>query len=134
MFENLSKEQIEGIFDALPIDFLFVDENEHIQYWNKTETRKRPAPVDKLGKDIRGCHTKGLPMMERFVADLKSGKKSELEFWMMGEEHKVLNRFIAVRDKSGKYLGILQYLLDFTDMEELAEAKKGAYKRWPDST
>ena len=130
LLDRLSKEQIEGIFEALPIDIGFVDENECPQYWNKLETRARPAPVKVLGKDMRGCHTVGLPMMEQFVSDLKSGKKDEAAFWLLGER-KLLNRFLAVRDKSGKYLGILNYILDFTAMEELAEAYKDAHKRWP---
>jgi len=27
---------------------------------------------------------------------------------------------------------MVEYLLDFTAMEDLAEAKKDSYKRWPD--
>jgi hypothetical protein len=66
------------------------------------------------------------------VSDFKSGAKDEDEFWMMVPERKILNRFLAVRDRSGKYLGMIEHLLDFTAMEELAEAKKDSYKRWPD--
>jgi DUF438 domain-containing protein len=44
-------------------------------------------------------------------------------------DRKILNRFLAVRDKSGKYLGMVEYLLDFKAMEELKEAKKDAHKR-----
>jgi len=39
-----------------------------------------------------------------------------------------LNRFLAVRDKSGKYMGCMEYLLDFTALEKLAEAKKDSHK------
>ena len=128
MIENLSKEQIEGVFDALPVDFLFVDEDDRLQHWNKTETRKRRAPVEVLGKDIRDCHTaEALPMLEQVLAALKSGEKDEAGFWMPGEKRGLFNRFVAVRDESGKYLGLLQYLLDFTAMEELRQS----LKRWP---
>lgn len=130
MIENLKKDQIQGIFDALPVDFIFVDENDCLRYWNKTETRARKAPTTMVGKDMRLCHQKeSLPMLEEILADFKSGKKNEAEFWMLGLPHKILNRFFAIRDKSGKYLGILEYLLDFTAIEEVAEAKKDAYSR-----
>ncbi len=41
----------------------------------------------------------------------------------------IMNRFLAIRDRSGKYLGMIEYLLDFKEVEELAEAKKGAHAR-----
>jgi DUF438 domain-containing protein len=86
-----------------------------------------------MGKDIRGCHKESsLPRLEQMVSDFKNGAKDEDEFWMMVPERRILNRFLAVRDGSGKYLGMIEYLLDFTVMDELAEAKKDSYKRWPD--
>ncbi len=130
MIENLSKEQIEGIFDALPIDLMFVDENDRAQFRNKEETRLIKGD-DTLGKNVRVCHKKeSLPKMEKIISDLKSGKKDEAEFWVMGLDKKILNRFIAVRDKSGKYLGILEYLLDFTAINQVAEDKKDSHQYW----
>ncbi len=97
-------------------------------YANKGEKRSRPAPTDIVGKDIRDCHKpESLPLVEQFVSNLKSGKKDEEEFWLLFPDRKILNRFLAVRDKSGTYLGMIEYLLDFKSMEELAEAKKNAH-------
>ena len=45
---------------------------------------------------------------------------------MLGREHKMMNRFFAIRDKSGKYLGALEYVLDFTEIEKIAEENKDA--------
>ena len=39
LIERLSKDQIEDIFDALPIEFIFVDENNCLKYYNKGEKR-----------------------------------------------------------------------------------------------
>jgi hypothetical protein len=33
-----------------------------------------------------------------------------------------------VRDESGEYLGCIEYLLDFTALEALAEAKKDSHR------
>ena len=68
-------------------------------------------------------------MLEQFVDNLRTGKKDEENFWIIMPDRQILNRFLAVRDKSGKYLGIVEYLLDFKAMEELKEAKKEAHKR-----
>jgi uncharacterized protein len=133
MIEELSDAQLEAILDTLPMNFIFVDENERLIYRNKASARGASDAPDIMGKDIRGCHKESsLPRLEQMVSDFKSGTKDEDEFWMMVPERKILNRFLAVRDRSGKYLGMIEYLLDFTAMDELAEAKKNAYRRWPD--
>ena len=134
MIENLSSEQLEAILDTLPMNFIFVDENERLVYRNKdVERRAGGAPSDLLGKDIRGCHKESsLPRLEQMVSDFKSGARDEDEFWLMGLDRKILNRFLAVRNPDGKYLGMIEYLLDFTAVEELAEAKRDSYARWPE--
>lgn len=128
MFENLTREQLEGILNALPIEFIFVDENDCLQYANKTETRARKTPPGIVGQDIRKCHkSASLPRVNEFISNLKSGKIDEEVFWVSYEQ-KILNRFFAVRDKSGKYLGIIEYLQDFNEMDKLAQNNKDAYK------
>jgi len=130
MVENLSYEQMAAILDALPIEFIFIDENEKLLYANKDGMRSRPAPTDVIGKDIRDCHkAESLSRVEEFISNLKTGKKDEEEFWLLFPDRKIMNRFLAVRDSSGKYLGMIEYLLDFKAVEELAEAKKGAHAR-----
>ncbi len=130
MIENLSREQLVAILDALPIEFIFIDDKEKLLYANKGEKRSRPAPTDVVGKDIRGCHQPAsLALVERFVDNLKSGRKDEEEFWLLFPDRKILNRFLAVRDKAGRYLGMIEYLLDFKALEDLAEDRKGAHAR-----
>lgn len=129
MLDGLTKEQLEGIMDALPVEILFVDENDKLRYWNKAD--KRTGPADALGKDIRGCHKpESMPRLEKLVSNLKSGAKDEEEFWVSYTD-RILNRFIAVRSKDGKYLGMLEYLFRFKDLEKLADEKKEAYKLLP---
>jgi uncharacterized protein len=128
MIEKLSSEQLEAMLDSMPMNFMFVDENERLVYRNRDEQCRAGGAPDVTGQDIRGCHKESsLPRLEQFVSEFKSGAKDEEEFWMNIPERRILNRFLAVRDKSGKYLGMIEYLLDFTAMEELAEAKKDAY-------
>ena len=132
LVDRLSKDQVEAIFDALPVEFIFVDEKDRLQYYNKEETRSRKGPEDILGKDIQNCHQpESLPRTDQMLEDFKTGAKDEDEFWIEGMGTKLLNRFLAVRDKSGKYMGCIEYLLDFTAMEQLAEAKKDAHRLLP---
>jgi uncharacterized protein len=130
MIENLSTEQIEAMLDALPMEFIFIDAQEKLIYANKSGRGSRPASTDLIGKDIRDCHKpQSLPMVEKFIDNLKSGRKDEENFWILFPDRKVLNRFLAVRDTSGNYLGMIEYLFDFKAVEEMAEAKKEAHTR-----
>jgi DUF438 domain-containing protein len=130
MIGNLSKEQIKAMFDALPFQMVFIDGNDKIQWWNESKARLMEAPKDRLGKDVRECHKpESLPRLEKMLSDFKSGKADEAEFWIPSLAPRLLNRFIAIRDQDGKYLGILEYLLNFDAIELIAIAKKDAPKR-----
>lgn len=134
MIEDLSAEQLEAILDTLPMNFIFVDSDERLVYRNKNEALRVPGAPDVTGKDIRGCHKESsMPRLEQMVRDFKSGAKDEDEFWLMVPERPILNRFLAVRNRQGDYLGTIEFLVDFKAMEELAEAKKDSYKRYPDA-
>lgn len=133
LIDRLNKDQIEAILDSLPIEFIFVDENDCLQYYNKENKRPREDQDKILGTDIRSCHQpKSLPKLDEMLNGFKDGKKDEDEFWVDGLGVKLLNRFLAVRDPSGKYLGCLEYLLNFTKLEKLAEVKKDAYRFVPE--
>lgn len=131
MIENLTKEQLEGMFNVLPFQMLFIDENDRIQYWNDSAARLTQAPPEScLGQDVRACHQEtSVPKLEEILTNLKSGKKDEEEFWVRieGTEFKALNRFFAIRDKSGTYLGTMEYLLNFAYINNIAEEKKDAH-------
>ena len=129
MIDRLSKDQLDALLNALPIELIFVDREDRLQYCNRVERQERMSQGKMLGRDIRNCHKpESMPRTEQMLDDLRSGKKDEDEFWIDGLGVKLLNRFLAVRDESGKYLGCLEYLLDFTALEALAKAKEGAHR------
>jgi len=69
--------------------------------------------------------------LRKYWLIFKSGKADEAEFWIPSLGPKILNQFIALRDKDGKYLGVLEYILDYSVLEQIAEDKKDAPKVWP---
>lgn len=129
MIDRLSKDQLDALLNALPLELIFVDREDRLQYCNRVERQERMSQGKMLGRDIRNCHKpESMPRTEQMLDDLRTGKKDEDEFWIDGLGVKLLNRFLAVRDESGKYLGCLEYLLDFTALEALAKAKEGAHR------
>jgi hypothetical protein len=125
MIENLSKEQLEGILEAIPVEISFVDENDLVRFWNKHETRIFKRPVSVIGKSVRNCHPKrSVNKVEQILSDFKSGERSSTEFWINLGDRKVYIRYFAVRDKSDKYLGTLEATQDITEIQGIQGEKR----------
>ena len=125
MIENLNQEQIAGILETMPVDISFVDEKDTVKFWNKHETRVFKRPPAALGKTIQKCHPPhSVDMVNRVLADLKSGQRDSVEFWIDLRGRKIYIRYFAVRDKTGKYLGTLEVGQDITDIKHIEGEKR----------
>ena len=125
MIENLNKEQIEGILEAIPVEISFVDENDLVRFWNKHETRIFKRPISVLGKSVRNCHPeRSLHKVNQILADFKSGKRDSAEFWIDLRGRKVYIRYFAVRDEAGRYLGTLEATQDITEIKRIEGEKR----------
>ena len=125
MIENLNKEQLEGILEAIPVEISFIDDNDLVKFWNKHETRifKRPSSV--VGKAIQNCHPKqSVDKVNQVLSDLKSGRRDSAEFWINLGEKKVYIRYFAVRDKAGRYLGTLEATQDIAQIKKIEGEKR----------
>ncbi len=125
MIENLNKEQLEGILEAIPVEISFVDENDLVRFWNKHETRIFKRPISVIGKSVQNCHPKqSVDKVNQVLSDLKSGKRDSVEFWINLGERKVYIRYFAVRDKAGRYLGTLEATQDITQIKKIEGEKR----------
>jgi hypothetical protein len=121
----LSKEEVEGIFDTLPVDISFVDANDAVKYFNKAETRIFVRTKAVLGRKVQMCHPeKSIHIVNRIVESFKAGKKSSAEFWITLNGRLVHIRYFAVRNKEGKYLGTLEVTQDLTDIKKIEGQKR----------
>ena len=118
MIEKLSKEQLEGILEAVPVEISFVDENDLVRFWNKHETRIFKRPISVIGKSVQNCHPKrSVDKVNQILSDFKEGKRDSAEFWINLGERKIYLRYFAVRDKAGRYLGTLEATQDITEIK-----------------
>jgi len=125
MIENLNKEQLEGLLEAIPIEISFVDENDLVKFWNKHETRTFKRPVSVLGKSVQNCHPKhSVDKVNQILSDFKSGKRNSAEFWIDLKGRKIYIRYFAVRDKAGRYLGTLEATQDITEIKKIEGEKR----------
>ena len=125
MIENLSREQLEGILEAIPVEISFVDERDSVKFWNKHDTRIFKRPVSVIGKSVQECHPRdSVGKVNQILSDFKSGSRDSAEFWIDLRGRKVYIRYFAVRDKAGKYLGTLEATQDITEIKEIGGEKR----------
>jgi PAS domain S-box-containing protein len=116
----LTKEQLDGLLNALPVDITFVDADDTVRYFNKPEERLFVRTKAVLGRKVHMCHPqKSLHVVSQIVESFKNGKKNVAEFWINLNNRFVHIRFFAVRDADGKYLGTMEVVQDLTDIKQL---------------
>jgi PAS domain S-box-containing protein len=117
---NLTKEQLDGLLNTLPVDITFVDADDTVRYFNKPEQRIFVRTKAVIGRKVQMCHPqKSLHIVAKIVESFKTGKKNVAEFWINLNNRLVHIRFFAVRDKDGKYLGTMEVVQDVTDIKRL---------------
>jgi DUF438 domain-containing protein len=117
---SLTKEQLDGLLDTLPVDVTFVDANDTVRYFSKPETRIFVRTKAIIGRKVQMCHPeKSVHIVNKIVESFKTGKKNVAEFWINLNSRLIHIRYFAVRDKNGKYLGTLEVSQDLTDIKKL---------------
>ena len=125
MIENLSREQLERLLEALPVDISFVDGDNKLRYWNRHETRVFKRPHSALGAPVQKCHPqKSVDKVERIIGDFKAGKRDSAEFWIDMRGMKLYIRYFAVRGESGEYLGALEVAQEISGIQKLEGQKR----------
>jgi len=122
---NLSEEEIDGIFESLPVDISFVGKDDSVRYFNKPEERifKRTKAV--VGKKVQQCHPqKSLDKVTQIIEDFKAGKRNSAEFWINLQGKLVYIRYFAVRSRTGEYLGTLEVSQDITNIKKIEGEKR----------
>lgn len=114
----LNKQELSIMLDMLPLELTFVDKDDVVKYFNNSKQPKiMPRTPNAIGRDVMNCHPpKVHDTVERLIADLKSGKKDKQAAWFKKGSTYVHITYAAVRDESGEYLGILEYVQDISDL------------------
>ena len=112
---RLTLEQINLIYQHLPIDISFVDENELVRFYSDTDHRIFPRSKNVIGREVMNCHPRKSAHVVREVIDkLRSGEQDKAEFWINKPEVFLYIIYVAVRDKAGRFRGVLEMMQDCT--------------------
>lgn len=117
---KMTLEQINLLFRHMPVDFCYVDENEIVKFYNDTPKRVFPRSLNVIGRNVKNCHPrKSVHIVEEIIAKFRSGEQEQAEFWINKPDVFIYILYTAVRDKTGKFRGILEMMQDCTHIRSL---------------
>jgi len=122
---NLAYQEMESIFNTLPVDITFVDKEDTVRYFSETKERIFPRTKAVIGRKVQQCHPqKSLHVVNQILDDFKNGRKEVAEFWINVNSRFIHIRYFPVRNKSGNYLGCLEVTQDITDVKKIKGEKR----------
>lgn len=124
---KLTLDQINLIYQHMPVDLTFTDENDIVKFYTDTKHRVFARSAGVIGRIVQNCHPKEvLPVVEHVISSLRSGEQDEAEFaFWKGGKQAVYVSYLAVRDSEGKFRGVLEMMQDVTHILDLFSKGKG---------
>lgn len=121
----LSPEEISAILNTLPIDISFVDKDGAVKYFSQGKERIFPRTKAIIGRQVQNCHPPAsVHIVEKVIADLKSGKKDHEDFWIEMGNQFVFIRYFAVKNEKNEFLGILEVTQNIKPIQEISGEKR----------
>lgn len=122
---TLSAEEIEAIFDTLPVDVTFVDKEDTVRYFSQTRDRIFPRAKAVIGRKVQQCHPqKSVHVVNQILDDFRAKRRDSAQFWINLKGRLIYIRYFAVRDKKGEYLGCLEVTQDITEIKKIEGEKR----------
>ena len=117
---KLTLNQINMIFQNLPLDISFVDENEIVKFYSDTDHRIFPRSKNVIGRDVKNCHPrKSVHIVEEIVEKFRNGEQDHADFWINKPGLFIYIYYAAVRDAGGNFKGVLEVMQDCTRIRNL---------------
>jgi len=113
-------EVLEAIFNLLPVELTYIDENNRICYFNEPADKLFTRTPQIIGRDVELCHPeKSIPVIRRMIAAFRSGEYHQATMEENIKGRLVVIRYCAVRDHHHVYRGILEIIQDVTAFRAL---------------
>ncbi len=121
----LTPEQIRLLFNHLPVDITYVDENNKVRYFSTPEKRIFRRTNSIIGRDVKNCHPhESVHVVEQIVDAFRKGTKDKASFWIRMKGEFILIQYFAVRDERGNYRGVVEVSQEITEIRELEGEKR----------
>jgi len=122
---NLDQQQIEMIFNTIPLDLTFIDDSDEVRYYSNPKERFFPRSPAIIGRKVQNCHPpESVHIVEKILSSFKAGTKDEASFHIQMKDKFIQIRYFAVRNNEGDYMGTLEASQDVTGIRKLEGVKK----------
>ena len=122
---QVTPEQIALMFNHLPVDITYVDENDEVRYFSSPKRRIFTRSVAIIGRKVQNCHPPdSVHIVQKIVEAFRKGKKDEASFWIQTKNDYLLIRYFAVRDPEGKYRGVLEVTQEIGEIRKIEGEKR----------
>jgi DUF438 domain-containing protein len=121
----LSVSQLTALFDVLPVDLSFVDQDDVVRFFSGGE-RIFPRAKSVIGRRVIDCHPpKSMDKVQKILDDFRAGTRQHADFWIHMHGKYVYIRYFAMKDpESAEYLGCLEVSQEITDIQALEGEKR----------
>lgn len=116
----LSLEQVTLLFNHLPVEITFVDEDDRVRFFSQSKEVIFPRQAAIIGRTVQNCHPPGsVDRVERILNDFRAGRRDLAEFWIQMRGMFVHIRYFAIRDQKGTYRGTMEVTQEISRIREL---------------
>lgn len=107
---HMKPAQLEAMLNTIPLEITFIDDQSISRYFNDNgEPKLFKRPLMALDREVFSCHPPKIEALVRgIIEEFRSGKEDMVEIWNSRAGEPALIRYMAVRDKEGKYLGTME--------------------------
>ncbi len=117
---ELTFEQVMLLFNSLPVDLSYVDENNKLKFFTRPKDRIFPRSPASIGRNVENCHpAESVHVVSEIIEEFKEGRKNEAVFWIQMKEKTILIQYFAIRNFRGEYKGVLEVSQDITNIKKL---------------
>ncbi len=122
---EVTGEQLIMILNALPLDITFVDENDEVKFFSNPSDRIFTRSKSVIGRKVQNCHPpESMGIVEKILNSFKSGERDFADFRIIVDEKFILINYFALRDRNGKYKGVLEVSQNITEIKKLNSEKR----------
>jgi PAS domain S-box-containing protein len=122
---TLTLEQLELLFNNLPVDTTFVDEQDRVRFFSESPDRIFVRSRAVIGRSVQLCHPKdSIHAVQEILDDFRAGKRNNAEFWIDLGGKTIHIRYFAMRNDNGTYLGCLEVSQDITEIKKITGEKR----------
>ena len=115
---HMTLEQLTALLNTVPVEITFIDADNINRFFNEgPKVFKRPGMA--IDREVFSCHPPKIePMVRQIIDDFRNNRRDEVPVWMEKNGRAFLVKYMAVRNKAGKYLGTVEVVQDMEVAKE----------------